>query len=370
MRGTGRSGSTPGYRLTGKRVQVSRSVEGTRREAERVLNTLISKAETASIGGSTTATFGGLVKAWLDHAESDLAYQTVLGYKRLINTHIEPALGPIKLRKLDVATLDSFYRSLTKKGLAPATVRQAHAIIRSALKQGVRWDWVPINVAEKASPPRLRKATTRPPSPEEVARLVERAASSRYPELATLIHLAVITGARRGELCGLRWSDIDDKRAELLIQRSIFETTEHEIVEKETKTHQSRRIAIDEGTMLQLQRYRLRVESRSEFCGVVMDPKAFVFSDHERGLEPWRPDRVTHAFRRLCAELELTGIRFHDLRHFAATNLLSAGIDVRTVSGRLGHANAATTLGTYAHFVGAADRNAAEVLSGVLAAPR
>ena len=95
-----------------------------------------------------------------------------------------------------------------------------------------------------------------------------------------------------------------------------------------------------------------------------MDPKAFVFADHERGLKPWRPDRVTHAFRRLCAELELSGIRFHDLRHFAATNLLSAGIDVRTVSGRLGHANAATTLGTSAHFVGASDRNAADVLSG------
>ena len=306
------------------------------------------------------------MKAWLHHAETDLAYQTVLGYKRLINTHIEPALGPIKLRKLDVATLDSFYRSLTKKGLALATVRQAHAIIRSALKQCVRWDWLPINVAEKASPPRLRKAVTRPPSPEEVARLVERAASSRYPELATLIHLAVITGARRGELCGLRWSDVDTKRAELLIQRSIFETTEHEIVEKETKTHQSRRIAIDEGTMLQLQRHRSQMEARAEFCGVGLDPKAFVFSDQERGVEPWRPDRVTHAFRRMCAELELSGIRFHDLRHFAATNLLSAGIDVRTVSGRLGHANAATTLGTYAHFVGAADRQAADVLSHLI----
>ena len=110
-------------RLTGKRVQVSRSVEGTRRDAERVLNTLISKHETASVGGSTTATFGALVSAWLDQVEPDLAYQTVQGYKRLIRNHIEPALGSIKLRKLDVATLDSFYHALTKKGLAPASVR-------------------------------------------------------------------------------------------------------------------------------------------------------------------------------------------------------------------------------------------------------
>lgn len=284
----------------------------------------------------------------------------------MIRNHIEPALGSIRLRKLDVATLDSFYRSLTKKGLAPATVRQAHAVIRSALKQGVRWDWVPINVAEKASPPRLRKASTNTPTPDDVGRLVAHAAESRYPEFAVMLHLAVITGARRGELCGLRWSDVDDKRAELLIQRSIFETTDHTIIEKSTKTHQARRIALDEGTMPVLARHRESMESRAEFCGVKFDPKAYVFSDHERGVEPWRPDRVTLAFTRLCRELEIEGIRFHDLRHFAATSLLSAGIDVRTVSGRLGHANAATTLGTYAHFVGAADRRAAETLSGMV----
>ncbi len=301
----------------------------------------------------------------MDHVEPDLAYQTVQSYRRLIKNHIEPSLGSIKLRKLDVATLDSFYRAMSKKGLASATVRQAHAVIRSALKQGMKWDWVPINVAEKASPPRLRKATVKSPEPLDVSRLVERAAAGKYPEFAVLIHLAVITGARRGELCGLRWADLDTKRAELLIQRSIFETLEHEIVEKDTKTHQARRIALDEGTLRSLAEHRLAMTARAEFCGVTLDPAAFVFSDHERGIEPWRPDRVTLAFKRLCTELELTGIRFHDLRHFAATNLLSAGVDVRTVSGRLGHANASTTLGTYAHFVGASDRNAATVLAGI-----
>jgi integrase len=141
-------------------------------------------------------------------------------------------------------------------------------------------------------------------------------------------------------------------------------------VEKDTKTHQARRIALDKGSMNELTQHRKMLESRADFCSVTLDPKAFVFSDHERGIEPWRPDRVTLAFKRLCIELKLPGIRFHDLRHFAATNLLSAGIDVRTVSGRLGHANAATTLGTYAHFVGAADRNAADVLGNVLELPR
>ena len=140
------------------------------------------------------------------------------------------------------------------------------------------------------------------------------------------------------------------------------------MVEKDTKTHQARRIALDEGTMRELRRHRETMESRAEFCGVALDVNAFVFSDHERGIEPWRPDRVTLAFRRVCDVLDVSGVRFHDLRHFAATNLLSAGIDVRTVSGRLGHANASTTLGTYAHFVGAADRSAAGVLGKLIGA--
>ncbi len=137
-------------------------------------------------------------------------------------------------------------------------------------------------------------------------------------------------------------TDLNDQRAELLIQRSIFETLEHKIVEKETKTHQARRIALDSGRIGGLARHRAAMAGRAEFCGVILEPKGYLFSDHERGVEPWRPDPVTLAFTRLCGELGIDGIRFHDLRRFAATSLFSAGIDVRTVSGRLGHANAAT----------------------------
>ena len=92
--------------------------------------------------------------------------------------------------------------------------------------------------------------------PPDVGRLVSRAAAGRYPEIAVMTQLAVITDARRGELCELRWTDLDNKRAELLIQRSIFETMEHEVIEKETKTHQARRIALDEGTMATLASHR------------------------------------------------------------------------------------------------------------------
>lgn len=108
---------------------------------------------------------------------------------------------------------------------------------------------------------------------------------------------------------------------------------------------------------------------RAYDCGTELVKDAYVFSDSEDCSEPWIPSRLTLAYRRLCDEFELTGMRFHDLRHFAATRLLAAGIDVRTVSGRLGHVNAATTLGTYSHFIGAADVHAADVL-GEIVSPR
>ena len=195
-------------------MQVSRYAAGTRRDAERVLNTLISKHETASVGGGRWLHDGDIRSADDGVARSRRAQSCVpnrhRGNKRLINEHIEPSLGAIKLRKLDVATLDSFYRALTKKGLAPATVRQAHAVIRSALTQGVRWDWVPIKLRREG----VTAAT--PQSDHKVTGSGRRRTVGRtrccwpVPRLATLIHLAVITGARRGELCGLRWNDLDD----------------------------------------------------------------------------------------------------------------------------------------------------------------
>jgi integrase len=356
--------------VTGKRSQISKVVRGTRREAERSLNELIAKASAGSAGGTTAATFSDLLDAWMEHAATDLAYQTIVGYNRLINKRIKPALGTVKLRKLDSAKLDQFYRSLTAVGLSPATIRQAHAIIRRALGQAVKWEWLAVNAALKASPPRLVKSVTTPPTPAAVIALMERAKNSKYPEFSVIIHAAAVTGARRGELCGLKWSDFDFEAPAVLISRSVYETKEHVMVEKDTKTHQARRISLDKATVAVLHAHREMLAKRAYDCGTELVKDAYVFSDSDDCSQPWIPSRVTLAYRRLCDEFELTGMRFHDLRHFAATRLLAAGIDVRTVSGRLGHANAATTLGTYSHFIGAADVHAADVLGEIVSPKR
>jgi integrase len=131
--------------------------------------------------------------------------------------------------------------------MAPATVRQVHAILRRALDQAARWGWIPANPAALASPPRLGSAEIRPPTPEEVSRLLE-AAYGADPDFAVLLWLAATTGARRGELCALRWGSIDLEAAELLILRSLFQAAGR-LVEKDTKTHAARRLALSEDSV-------------------------------------------------------------------------------------------------------------------------
>lgn len=141
------------------------------------------------------------------------------------------------------------------------------------------------------------------------------------------------------------------------------------LVEKDTKTHASRRIALDQATADVLTQQRARCAERASACGVVLLEKSYVFSQVPDGARPWAPNGVTKVFIRLRKRVGLDTVRLHDLRHFAATRLLVAGIPVRTVSGRLGHANAATTLGVYAHFIDQSDRDAAEKLSALINRP-
>jgi integrase len=350
--------------ISGRRRRVVRGFRGGKREAEQALNDLVAEVSSGRTSASS-ATVALLMDRWLENVEETLSPRTLGGYRRISAQRIVPALGKVKLNKLTAAHLDRLYRSLSASGLGSASVRMVHAVMSSALSQAVRWGWIGSNVADRATPPSVRQARVAPPEPEHVIRLIEAAKRSRYPELGVFFHLAAITGARRGELIALRWSDVDLVGAQVLIDRAVVQVGRL-VIEKDTKTHQARRVAIDTATVDLLAAHKTAMEQRAEVCGVALGDGAAVFSDDPAGREPWRPDRVTLAFGRLCRQERVTGVRLHDLRHFAATRLLSSGVDVRTVSGRLGHANASTTLGVYAHFLQSADQAAAAVLGGIL----
>jgi integrase len=213
------------------------------------------------------------------------------------------------------------------------------------------------------SPARARRHEVTPPAPAAILRLVAAAEASHLP-LAAFVRLAAATGARRGELCALRWGDVDLERPDVLIARAIIDTDRGPL-EKDTKTHSKGRLAVDRDTVAALRRHRDRLVD----AGASVGAEAFVWSPELDGGRPWSPLHWTTAFRTLCRQVGLLGVRLHDLRDAHATQLLAANVPVRTVSGRLGHADAAVTLNVYGYWLEASDQDAAAVIGDLLAEP-
>lgn len=351
--------------VSGKKRWVSRTVAGGKREAARALAKL-----SAEVGGRvvapTSATVADLLEQWFAFARDDFSPKTVLETRGFMDRNLLPNLGSMPLSRLGTHDVDRLYRTLRKEGaqdggpLAPATVRRIHGILRRALDQGVRWNWIPANPAAAATAPRVDARELVPPAPSDVATLFALA-QERDPEFATFVMLAAATGARRSELVALRWPAVDLEAGTVTIRGGIVIGPDG-LVEKDTKTHRVRRVALDPTTLQQLKDHLGRVVERAGACGVMLDGRAFVFSHEIDGSSSWRPDSTSRAFRRLRVRAGCEHVRLHDLRHYVATRLLVAGVDVRTVAGRLGHRNASTTLNVYAHFVAESDRDAANVL--------
>jgi integrase len=356
---------------TGKLRYLTRTVHGTKREAEEVLSQLLVEVSQGTHVAADAGTVAELWTRWFELNADRLSPTTRRGYSALLERHILPAFGTRKVRTLRASELDAFYARLLRTGgeggrsMSPQSVHHVHAVFRSLLNQAVKWGWCGVNPATRASPPKVRRHEFKLPSIDEVITLIQ-AAEEHDADLGCFLRLAVVTGARRGEVCALRWKNVNLPRGTVSISRSIVDGSNAQLIEKDTKTHASRQIVIDDETAQVLARRWIAAEERAAAFGTSLVADAFMFSDSPDGQLPWRPGRVTLAFRRLCQQNDITGVRLHDFRHFAASTVLGAGVPVKTVSGRLGHANAATTLGVYAHFLESSDAEAAQVLAALL----
>jgi integrase len=350
--------------VTGRRRDRSVAFHGTKREAERELARLVAEADEGR-QSATQATLAVLLERWWDQKQRRLSPTTSEEYRRLIDRRIVPDLGRVKLSRLTAADLDAYYLHLERKGgLAPSSIRQVHAIVSGALRQAVKWRWIAVNPARDASLPPARRSRIEPPSPAKVRALMT-AAEEHSPEMGMFIRLAALLGARRGEVCGLQWEDFDDATGTIKVRRGVVEVA-GALQVKDTKTHAERIIALDPGTVALLSQYRAGMESRAHRCGTALIPGAFILSESPDGSRPMRPDKASDVFKRLRTGVGLDAARLHDLRHFVATQLIGAGHDIRTVSGRLGHAQTSTTLNTYAAFLSGRDRAAADQLAALL----
>jgi integrase len=352
--------------VTGKRKQLSKTFRGPARAADQALRDLVDQ-QAPSRSDGVGATFGQLLDQWLEECERmDLSPTTLRTYRSQIERTIRPSLGKVNLNRLTAKNLDALYGSLKEAGKSPKTIRNHHAIISAALHQGVRWGWVRTNVAEMAKPPRVSQKRVSAPSLEVVRDVIE-AAERRDRRLAPLLMLAALTGMRRGEVCALRWSDVDLDAGTLNISRSVVVKPDG-LAEKATKTDRGRVVALDSVGVALLSQYRAQVLQWCKAAHKQLPSNAFVFSPYVEGATPFRPDNVTSFFIRIRNEVGAGTVRLHDLRHFTATQLIGAGVDVRTVAGRLGHSDPSVTLRVYSHALEERDRAAAEIMGKVLTA--
>ena len=405
--------------LTGKPHYLTESTRD-EAQAQKVLTRLLAQVDEQR-NPRTKATLGAALEAWLRTHEAEET--TLDGYRGYVRRTIEPALGAVPLQKVSAQVLEELYAELrrcrhrcrngepavdhrttaehecrvvrhkrrpgrpgpeahdcAKAGcvvvecpphrctpMSASSIRQVHWIISAALAAAVRWEWIRTNPADTARKPKQRAPQPEPPSAAEAARIIA-AAWEQDDDWGTLVWLVMVTGMRRGEVLALRWSDVDLAAGMLVIRRNYVRSAARGI-EKDTKTHQMRRISLDADTVAVLAEHRTRFEERARALGVEPSTQAFLFSYQPLHDAPADPSAVTHRYGRMCAALGIDS-HLHALRHYTATELLTAGVDLRTVAGRLGHGGGgATTLRVYAAWVGDADRRAAELLGTRMTRP-
>jgi integrase len=364
--------------LTGRRVTKYATFRGTKREAKDELTRLLARRNEGSYVDPTKMTLAAYLRHWLT-ADIDrrVAARTAARHRGIVEKNIVPRLGHVPMRKLTAVHIEAFEAELQRegwvkrcrqpkkvddaepvlaerRGLSAQTVLHVHRTLSQALSHAVRLGVLPKNPAGQVKPPRPLQREIKILGKDEIGTVL-RAAKETTLYLPVLV--AVTTGLRRGELLGLRWSDLDLQAGTLTVNQSI-ERIKGKIRFKAPKTKKSRRsVALAAGTVQALQEYRaVQAEERLKL-GLGRDPRGLVFTRPDA--EPQDADSLTKAFARLVTVTKVTPITFHGLRHTHISHLLMDGVHVKVVSERVGHANVNITLSVYAAYIPSMQADAA-----------
>jgi len=350
----------------GKRRQAKRSFD-TKKRAQAALTELLAAHQTGTFVAPNRLTIAEYMEPWLDGLTNQGRKATTLrGYRGSMELHVVPTLGSMPLQELRATDLDALYASLLRSKLSMTSVHHVHAVVSKMLHDAERKGLVTRNVARLANAPSLTTARARGPemrvwSPAELSTFLGRIEGNRNE---ALFRLLAMTGLRRSEAVGLRWSDVQLDRQRLTVNQAATVVNGDEVVDV-PKTRRSRRVIdLDAETVALLQRHRSQQRELFLRLGATATASNRVFTN-EIG-DPIRPGSIGQAFGRLVESAGVPRIRLHDLRHTHASHLLMAGVNVKVVSERLGHASVSFTLDTYAHVMPGQQAEAAAAAAALL----
>jgi integrase len=357
-----RQGKIIGYRGSyfapdGKRRYVSAKRKG---DAERALRQAMTDADRGFVFDGGTLTLDDYLMRWLkESVENTVRRSTFAQYESVVNRHLIPALGRLKLKSITPAHARSLYREKLDCGLSPRTVQYIHVTLHKALKQAVMDGLIPRNIADAVKAPQVHKKEVNPLIPAEVAALLSAASGDR---LEALYVTAVHTGLRRSELLGLKWTDIDLDAGTLSVQRSL----DKDGTFNPPKRSKSRRtVKLTPQAAEALKGHRARQNEERLQLGSLWENRGLVFPN--RSGKPMNADNLYHrGFKPLLEKAGLSGFTFHSLRHTCATLLLSKNVNPKIVSEMLGHATISQTMDTYSHVMPGMGDIAADALEDAL----
>ena len=353
--------------ISGKRKTRYVTVRGKRQDAERELARLLNEVHNGTLIEPCKVTVADCVRGWLSGAHG-LAPKTLERYRQLSEQQIVPHLGAVQLQKLRPAQVQDWHGTIMREGgkagrsLSARTVGHAHRVLHRALQRAVENETLPRNVASLVRPPKVEAQEVEILSAKEIGVVLSRL---KGHTLCPIVALGLATGMRRGELLALRWEDIDLDEAKARVERSLEETAAGLRFKAPKTKHGRRTISLPPSAVDALRAHRLKqLELRVALGQGKPEPETLVFSTIEGS--PLSPDNLSRDWRRVVAALKLPGVKFHALRHSHASALIASGLDVLTVSRRLGHGSPVITLNTYAHLFAKTDEKAADAIEAAL----
>ena len=322
-----------------------KSVYGTsRREVAEALTKLLRERDTGTLPTAGRETVGEYLTTWLRDARGSLRPSTARSYQWLIEHHLVRELGAIRLEKLTPADVRAMYPRLAKAGLSPQSVHHARAVLRTALAQAVRDGLIARNAATLAVPPRVEGKEATSLTPAEVRTFLDSLAGDR---MEPLYRVVLALGLRQGEALGLRWEDVDLDARRLRVAYALQRVGGKPTL-VEPKTDRSRRTVTLPNVVVDALRARRAAQLEERLlAGAKWRETGLVFTTTV-GTPMHGPD-VTKGFQAALARAGVRRVRFHDMRHTAASFLLAEGVPARVVMELLGHSTIVITMNLYSH---------------------